>query len=409
MEGAAAGYSFGNIWGFVEGESRRVLDGHRRGGPDLAADAQQPVAQAVPGRAVGQPGHADPPAAEGEALAERGRDHRPLRREGGRARERCAGVVHQVAVDLVGDDDQVVGRGDVAEFAHGARAGEPAGRVVRQRDDHRADPPAVLARRLDGPGEPVRVADAALPGRCGHEMRADTDHAGLGGVADPAWPGHGDVRADGEQQAEQQRLAAWPADHRVGAGRQAAPGPVARRGLAQGGQPGHGAVGVAVAGRGQCGAQHRMGGQAGLAEGEREHRLAAEPPDGERFVGGQGGRDRDRCGQRGREARCGRRGVVGAGVVGAVRRPTCVQDWSSVRDVRRLSCPGPEWRLVRADGRHGCISHGHGLSSLLRGLGRRTAPWSGGASKSASGHSDQLALTDALAQASIPVVEVKLT
>ena len=66
--------------------------------------AAQPVAE----RALGQPGHADPPAAQGQALAERGGDDGPLRRHRRRAEHRRRGIVHQVAVDLVGDDDQVM-------------------------------------------------------------------------------------------------------------------------------------------------------------------------------------------------------------------------------------------------------------------------------------------------------------
>src|ERR1035441_3027889 len=117
VQGAAAGNSLGYIWGFSERESRCPLDGHRGGRPYLAADSQQPVAQAASGRAVWQPCDADPPAAEGQALAERGRDYGPFRRERRWAREGCPGIVDQVAVDLIGDDDQVIGRGDVAEFA----------------------------------------------------------------------------------------------------------------------------------------------------------------------------------------------------------------------------------------------------------------------------------------------------
>ena len=119
---------------------------------------------------------------------------------------------------------------------------------------------------------------------------------GLGGVADPAGTGHGDagpLTADGGHQAEQQGLAARPADHRVRVGGQSAPGPVGGGRLAQRGVPGDRAVGVAPGRPGQRGAQRPVRGQARLAERQRQHRLAAATPGVQGLVGGERGRDGD--------------------------------------------------------------------------------------------------------------------
>ena len=124
-------------------------------------------------------------------------------------------------------------------------------------------------------------------------MGLPAGQGGLRGVADPAGPGHGDVTADRGHQAEQQRLAARPADHRLRVGGQAAPGPVAGGRLAQRGVPGDGAVGVAPGGPGQRGAQDPVRGQARLAEGERQHRFAAAATFVHGLVGGEGGGDGD--------------------------------------------------------------------------------------------------------------------
>ena len=136
----------------------------------------------------------------------------------------------------------------------------------------------------------VRVRHSA---RARHEVRRPPGQGGLRGVADPAGPGHGDVAADGGHQAEQQGLAARPADHRVRVGGQAAPGPVAGGRLAQRGVPGDRAVGVAPGGPGQRGAQRPVRGQARLAEGQRQHRLTAAAPCVQGLVGGERGGDRD--------------------------------------------------------------------------------------------------------------------
>jgi hypothetical protein len=57
--------------------------------------------------------------------------------------------------------------------------------------------------------------------------------------------------------------------------------------------PGDRPVGVASGGVGQRGAQRPVRGQARLAEGQRQHRLAAAAPCVHGLVGGEGGGDRD--------------------------------------------------------------------------------------------------------------------
>src|SRR5271165_1118458 len=99
------------------------------------------------------------------------------------------------------------------------------------------------ARAADTRGrELLRVGH---PAGTGDEVGHPAGHARLRGVADPAGPGDDDVAADRRDQAEQQGLAARPADHRLGVGGQAAPGPVAGGGFAQRGVTGDGAVATA--------------------------------------------------------------------------------------------------------------------------------------------------------------------
>ena len=183
--------------------------------------------------------------------------------------------------------------GHLAQRPHAGRAGQPPGRVVRQREHHGADPAARLPGRGHRPGQPVRVAHPALARRGRHEVRPDTDHGRLGRVTDPAGLRHGDVGPERQQQAEQQCLAARAADDLGGVGGSAAARPVAGRRLAQRAEPGHRAVGVPAAGRGQGVPEQRVGRQPGLAEGERQHRLAGPPLPGHGLVGGQRGGHRD--------------------------------------------------------------------------------------------------------------------
>ena len=327
-----------------------------------------------PGAAVRQPGHADPPAAQGQALAQRGGDHGPLRCVRHRAGEPGGRVMHQVTVDLVGDDEQVVLAGHLAQRAHAVRAGQLAGRVVRQGQHDGADPAAGLPGGQHRLGQRRGVADPALAGRCGHEVRLCPDHGGLRGIADPARLGHGDVGADRQQQAEQQRLAARAADHGGRAGRGTAPGPVAGRGLAQHRQPGHRAIGVAAAGRGERVPEQRVRGQPGLAEGQRQHRLARPALAGQGLVGGQRGRHRDRR-QRAQAGRSwlGSGGLGRGGAGGSGRRG------------------GAGGGGVAGHGKgHGCISHGHESRLLDRGVGaalrRENGPSAGWAVKRPPGH-----------------------
>src|SRR5262249_56617811 len=113
-----------------EGKGSGVLD-RGGGGPDLAGDPQHAAAQRRPGQAVRQPGGPSPRAAEGQALAQRGRHHGALGGAGGGTEERRRGVVDEVAVDLVGDDDQVVPGRDLAQRSDGGGLGGSAGGGVR--------------------------------------------------------------------------------------------------------------------------------------------------------------------------------------------------------------------------------------------------------------------------------------
>ena len=116
---------------------------------------------------VGQARDADAPAAERQGLAEPGRHHGALRDELGRTEERSLIVVDQVAVDLVGDDQQVVTVGHLAEGPHRLRGREGAGGVVREGDHDRAQ------WRTGSPGvgrggrQRRRVWHTALSGRRG--------------------------------------------------------------------------------------------------------------------------------------------------------------------------------------------------------------------------------------------------
>ena len=293
VQAAAERDPFGQLRRLAEGQCGSLLHRPGRGGPDLAADAEQPVAQVAPEPSGGQPGHAEAPAPEGEVLAQAGGDHRPFGTDDGGTGERRVRIVDQVPVDLVRDDHQVVRLGHRTEVPDGRGRGQPAGRVVGERHYDRTDRVARRPRRRHRPGEVVRVRDSA---RTRHEVCRPAGQGGLRGVADPAGPGHGDAgpwTADGGHQAEQQGLAARPADHRVRVGGQAAPGPVAGRRRAQRGVPGDRAVGVAPGGAGQRGAQRPVRGQARLAEGQRQHRLAAAAPCVQGLVGGERGGDRD--------------------------------------------------------------------------------------------------------------------
>src|SRR5690606_18153163 len=87
VQPAAAVDQVDDLGRLAEGVGRGPLDRPGGAGPDLAGDAQQVgVEQAAP-FAVRQPGHADPPAPQGEVLAQPGGDDGALRRE-------LSGAVH---------------------------------------------------------------------------------------------------------------------------------------------------------------------------------------------------------------------------------------------------------------------------------------------------------------------------
>ena len=240
--------------------------------------------------AAGQPRDAEPPAAEREVLGQARGDHGPLRRHLRRAEERRRGGVRQVAVDLVGDDEQVVSFRDGAQLADAVRARQRPSRVVGQRDDDRADPAPGAAGGGHRAGQQVRVGHAARPVRDRHVHRPDTGQRRLRGVADPARPGDRHVHpVQPQQQPEQQRLAPRPAHHVAWRGRQPAPRPVSGDGRAQVGGARHRPVRVLEAGGGERVPQHGCDRHARLAECQRQHPLTAPPSLRERFVRGEGG------------------------------------------------------------------------------------------------------------------------
>ena len=131
---------YGDQWNqyLTERDGRGVLDRGGRRRPYLAADAEHRLAQRPAKRPIGHPGHADPPAAERQVLAQRRGDHGAVRCDRRRAEHRGGGVVDEVAVDLVGDDDQAVLVGDPAQGPDRVRPGQPAGRVVGHPEQQRA-------------------------------------------------------------------------------------------------------------------------------------------------------------------------------------------------------------------------------------------------------------------------------
>ncbi len=167
VQGPAAGDPFGKFRGLGEGQGGGVLDRGGGGGPDLAGDAQHPATQCPPGGAVRQPGGVGPPAAEGQALAERGRHHGALGGAFSGAEERRRGVIDQVAVDLVGDDAQVVPGRHLAQGPDGGGPGKPAGGVVGQGHNHRADPPPGRPGGGDRAGERSGSQMPPSPGGAG--------------------------------------------------------------------------------------------------------------------------------------------------------------------------------------------------------------------------------------------------
>ena len=87
---------------------------HRRGRarPDLAGQSEQCLARRAAGRALRKADEADPPAAERHVLAQPARDVGPFGEVLGRAAD-LAGLVREIAVDLVRDDAEAVLLGDL--------------------------------------------------------------------------------------------------------------------------------------------------------------------------------------------------------------------------------------------------------------------------------------------------------
>ena len=273
MQAAAAVAVVDQFGGFGEGVGGGLLYRGGGAGPDLAGHAQEPAAHAVADLGVGQAQHTDAPAAQGEVLAQPGGDDGALGREvGGAVHPHFVVVgVDQIAVDLVGDDEQVELAGDLGQAAHGLLACDGPGRVVGHGDHDGVDGAALVAGVGDGGVQQVGLGDPALPGGGGNHDGAAADQTALGGVTDPAGGGDRGVPAQFQEQAVEQRLAAGTGDDHGRVGGQAAAFPVTGGGLAQGRGPGDGAVGVGAVARGELVAHDRVDRESGLTEAERKH------------------------------------------------------------------------------------------------------------------------------------------
>ncbi len=277
-----------------EGVRRGLLDGCRGARPDLAGHPEQAPAQTVADLGVRQAQDADPPTAQGQVLAQATGDDGALGRV-------LRGAVHddailalgaevdQVAVDLVGDDDEIEFAGDLGEATDGLGRGDGAGRVVRDGDDDGVDRTPLFTGVGDGGVQEVGLGYAALAGGGRHHDGALSHQAALRGVADPAGRGDGGVPTDLQQEAVEQGLASGTGDDHAGVGREPAAFPVTGGGLAQGCRSGDGTVGVGPVSGGEAVPHDRVHRQPGLPEAERQntHPLAALVV--ESFVDGEGG------------------------------------------------------------------------------------------------------------------------
>jgi hypothetical protein len=157
--------------------------------------------------------------------------------------------MHEIAVNFIRDDDQAEFFGHGAQPPHGRRACKGSCRIVRKRDDDRADLPPGGSGLFDRPGKQVRFRDTAFPARGGNEMRTRSYQGCLCGIADPARLRHRDIAADGEQQAEKEGFASRAAHNLLGPCGHTPAFPVTGRRLPQRRQAGDGTV-TPAAGRG---------------------------------------------------------------------------------------------------------------------------------------------------------------
>src|SRR3954471_4649296 len=171
--------------------------------------------------------------------------------------------------------------GDGAEIPDHRGRGEPAGRVVGQRDDDGRE-----AQPLGDSVELGRVGDAADTGQAND---VEAVHGGLGGVADPTGLGQHNAAAASAENGPQQGFAAGTGDDLGRLGGQAASGPVAGGRFQQGGNAGYRAVGRTAGGGREGGGQQGMHGKAGFAEAEGHHGQAGGAAAGDGVVGGERG------------------------------------------------------------------------------------------------------------------------
>ena len=222
VQAPAADDVLADLVGLAEDVGGRVLHRSGEARPHLAGHPAQRGRRLGAERPVRQPAEPDPPAAEGHALAQPVGDEDALGQQRGGAEQRL-GLVGEVAVDLVADDEQAVLAGDVAHRLDERRGRDRARRVVGEGEDEDRRFVAGRARRAEHLAQGFGVGDAARLLGDRHVEHALAGQRGLRRVAHPRRAGQDDVaREHGEQRVEQ-RLAAGRDEDAIGARRQSAP------------------------------------------------------------------------------------------------------------------------------------------------------------------------------------------
>jgi len=236
-------------------------------------------------------GHADPPAAEWEALAEPPKDHSALRvvlrdRNVGDAAERGQ------RVDLVTQHHKLVLPGEVSERLDLLRARHRTGRVLRAiRDKHLGVPPA-LPRFLDAGFEHIQLKLEVRLGSRRDEGDRFAKDVRLRCVGHPRRLGQDDFLTQRHQTREDERFAARPDHHLFRRDVEVEPpGVVHRYRLPQLSNPQGLCVAPLVRVGTECLGDLRMHGEARLAEGQVIDVLTRRPHVADPVVDG----DRGRC------------------------------------------------------------------------------------------------------------------
>jgi hypothetical protein len=192
VEPAAESHVVADFAGLVEDVRGRFL--HRRGQarPHLAGQARDGLAGGGPEGAVGEAREADAPASEGHAPAQAAGDEGAIGRELGGAAH-GAGVVGEVAIDLVADDEQAELAGRLDHIGDERGRGERACRVIGQGEDQLARAPALSATGSDDLAQRAGVRNAAGFASDRHLQHPLAGQRGLRRVADPRRPRQYDV------------------------------------------------------------------------------------------------------------------------------------------------------------------------------------------------------------------------